>query len=68
MNCTVDNIQLPKYPSTLDKLLAIDDPTNFCFTRGMDIDSIYAETANIHYTAHQFWEQDAPRQLLLETV
>ena len=53
----------------MEELFAIDDPNKFCFARAaMDIDSINVETVNIHYTAHQFWEQDAPRQLLLETV
>ena len=49
MNRTLDNIGLPKYPSSMEELLAIDDP-------------------NIHYTAHQFWEQDGPRNLLLDMV
>ena len=68
MNRTVDNIYLPKYPSLMEELLAIDDPNKFCFARAMNIDSINADTVNIHYTAHQFWEQDGSRQQLFETV
>ena len=34
----------------------------------MDIVSINAETVNIHYTAHQFWEQAGPGKLLLDVV
>ena len=68
MNRKVDNIHLPKYPSSMEELLANDDPNKFCFARAMDIDSINAETVNIHYAANQFWEQDGPGQLILETV
>ena len=34
----------------------------------MDIDSINSETVNIHYTAHQFWEQKGPRTLLMDVA
>ena len=33
----------------------------------MDIDSINAETGSIRFTAHQFWEQEGPRKLLMDT-
>ena len=68
MKRTVDRIGLPKYSSSMEELLAIDDPNIFCFTQAMDIDSINAETRNVHYTAHQFWEQESPRKLLMDTV
>ena len=34
----------------------------------MDIAAINPETVNIHYTAHQFWEQAGPKKLLMDTV
>ena len=52
----------------MEELLAIDDPSKFSFARAMDIESINAETVNIHYTAHKFWEQNGPRKLLLDIV
>ena len=52
----------------MEKLLAIDDPNIFCYIRVMDTDAINAETLSIHYTAHQFWEQECPRKMLMDTV
>ena len=37
INRTVDNIRLPKYPSSMEELLAIDDPNKFSFA----LDSCY---------------------------
>ena len=68
MNRTLDNIGVPKYPSSMEELPAIDDLNKFCFARSMDIESINDETFNIHYTAHQFWEQAGPRKLLLDVI
>ena len=34
----------------------------------MDMDSINTETLNIHYTAHQFWEQEGPLKMLMRVV
>ena len=68
MNRTLENIRLPKYPTTLEELLRINNPNEFCFVQAMTIDAINSETVNIHYTAHQFWEQEGPRSLLLEIV
>ena len=34
----------------------------------MDIDAINSETIDIYYIAHQFWEQDGPKKLLMDTV
>ena len=48
------SIGLPKYPSSMEELLAIDDPNQFCFARAMGVESTNGETVNIHYTAHQF--------------
>ena len=56
MNRTYDNIGLSKYPSTKEELLNISDASNFCFIQAMDIDANNAETSNIHYTKHQFWD------------
>ena len=53
MKRAVDDIGLPKYPRSMEELLAIDDSNKFCFARAMDIDSINVETVTIHYTAHQ---------------
>ena len=39
-----------------------------CFARAMDIESINAETVNINYTAHQFWERNGSRKMLLDMV
>ena len=68
MNRTVENIGLRKYPSSIKELLAFDDPNTFNFVRAMDIAAINSETINIHYTAHQFWEKDGPKKLLMDTV
>ena len=34
----------------------------------MDTEAINTETSNIHYTAHQFWEQEGPKAMLLEVI
>ena len=68
INRSLDNIGLPRYPSLMEELLENDDSSKFCFIRAMDIESINAETADIHSTAHQLWEQDGPRKLLLDIV
>ena len=68
MNRTEDSIGLPNYPSSMEEFLAIDNPNIFRYIRAMDIDSINAETGSIHYKAHQFWEQEGPRKLLMGTV
>ena len=64
MKRTVDNIQLPMFPTSVTELLDIKKPPNSCFIRAMDIDSINVETMNFHYTVHQFWEQEGPLQML----
>ena len=46
MNRTLDNIGLPKYPSSMEELFAINYPNKFCFARAMDIESINAETVS----------------------
>ena len=59
MNRTADTINLPTYHSSVEDLLKYSESSNLCFYTGMamDIDAINSETTNIHYTAHQFWEQ-----------
>ena len=68
MKRTVDNITLPVFLSTVEGLLCNNNSSNFCFMQALEIDSINSETNNIHYTAHQFWEQDGPRGVLMEIV
>ena len=34
----------------------------------MDMESINSETLNIHYTAHQVWEQEGPLKMLMKVV
>ena len=58
VNRTLENICLLKYPTTLEELLRINDPNKFCFVQAMDIEAVNSETVNIHYTAHQSWEQE----------
>ena len=45
-----------------------NDASNVCFIRSRDTDSINSETFSIHYTAHQFWEQDGPKKALMKAV
>ena len=37
MNRTIDNIGLPKYPSTIEELLKFDGPNIFNFVQAIDI-------------------------------
>ena len=37
MNRNYDNICLPKFPSSMEVLLDITDPNDFCFVQAMDI-------------------------------
>ena len=53
MTRNVDNIQLPVFPKSVAELLDVKDARNFCFIESMHIDSINAETLNIHFTVHQ---------------
>ena len=54
---------------TKEDLLNMSDPSkNKCFIQAMDIDTINAETSNMHYTAYQFLEQEGPKTLLLDIV
>ena len=68
MNRIYEKIGLSTYPSTKEYLLAISDATVLCFIQAMDIHAINSETANIHYIAHQFWEQEGPRTLLMNII
>ena len=63
----VEKIQLPVFPKSMEELLDIKDASNFCFIQSIDR-LINAETLNIHFTAHQFWEQDGPKKMLMKTV
>ena len=66
MNRALENILFTKYPATLEELIRIYDLNEFCCVQAMDIHAINSETVNIHYTAHQFWEQEGPRSLLID--
>ena len=68
MTRNINNIQFPVFPKSVAELLEINDSSNFCFIRSMGTDSIDSETRSIHYTAHQFWEQDEPKKALMKAV
>ena len=68
VNRTVDNIGAPKSPSSIGELLAVHDPITFHYVQAMDIESINAETVDIHYTAYQFGNKRGPKKLLMDTV
>ena len=58
----LDNIGLPKYPSLMEKLLALDDPNISCYTWGM------VSMLKLGISKLKFWEQEGPRKLLTDTV
>ena len=63
---TTDNIDLAVSLSSVEGLLELGKPSNFSFIQALNITLINAETANIHDTAHQFWEQKGPRAMIMK--
>ena len=56
------------FPKPAEELLDFIEASNFCFIQSMGIDSINAEALNIHFTTHQFLEEESSLKMLMKAV